>query len=271
MKKVFSITNKYIVLATPLILYTLLTSIYVAISFNGKIINMLISLIVFGLMTVTFVAGWFNMIKLAIVDSESENPNLLMKFFPSGVGEYFLSALGAMINVLFLTIVALVCSYYIGMAVVGDPNISAEALTKAFESTEALKSFLVALTPEQLSKLNQWNLVLLCAMTIYYFVLMFYMPALFLKNKNPYRAFFISSRDLFSRKFLLNLGIYTLIFVINFIIAMLTALFANNSIMHFIMTLINFYFVTLVAVGVFYYYNNNFVKPQIGQNVDMRV
>ena len=80
MQKVFNLTNKYIVLSTPLILYSLVSSMYLLVSTGGgKLINLLLAIIMFVLMTGAFIAGWFNMIKSAITDPDREDPNSLLK------------------------------------------------------------------------------------------------------------------------------------------------------------------------------------------------
>lgn len=271
MKKVFELTNRYIVLGTPLILFSLLSSVYIALSAHGALINLIIAFVLFGLMTAAFVAGWFNMVKLAAIDPEPDNPNSLFKYFTSGVGEYFLPSLGVLINVIFVSVLFLIIAVFAGIKLIGDPGISPEALNAAVQTPEALKVFLSSLTQEQLIKINAWNLLLLVTMASTYFLEILYLPAMFFKNKNPFIAFFISLKDLFSRKFVRTLGVYLLIFVINFIISILAALFMGNVIAHFLITLANFYFVTCASVGVFYYYNNNFVKSHIGQNIDTSV
>ena len=49
MQKVFNLTNKYIVLATPLILYSLFSTVYMAVSISGgKIINLIFAFILFS-------------------------------------------------------------------------------------------------------------------------------------------------------------------------------------------------------------------------------
>jgi len=94
MQKVFELSNKYLILATPLILYTLFSSIYLVVSASGgKILNLIFAMLLFVLMTSAFFAGWLNMVKYAIADYYNENPNLLIKEFMSGVGEYFIPTL----------------------------------------------------------------------------------------------------------------------------------------------------------------------------------
>ena len=45
--EIFNTTNKYIILATPLILFSLFSSVYLAASATGKLINLLVAIILF--------------------------------------------------------------------------------------------------------------------------------------------------------------------------------------------------------------------------------
>lgn len=272
MQKVFNITNKYIVLATPLILYSLLSNIYLVVSASGgKIPSILFAIFLFMLMTGAFIAGWFNMVKFAILDSEQEDPNSLIKEFPSGVGEYFLSSLGSVFVMTIITILMLIVSYFIGVHFIGIPDITAESLSKALENTQALKTFVSGLSIEQLTKINLWNILILGTISLTYFSFILYIPALFWKNKNPFIAYFISLKDIFSKHFFKTAGIYLLIFFLNFIISIISTISTGNAIAHFVITLANFYFITAVGVGIFYYYYNTFINPNIGQNIDIQI
>ncbi len=271
MNKVFELTNKYIVLATPLILFSLLSTIYLAVTARGAVINLIIGLALFVLMTAAFIAGWFNMVKAIILDPERDETNFLIKEFTPGVGEYFLPSLGLLFNVMVVSFIILMGASIIGVKLIGNPNISIDALNAAVQTPESLKTFFTTLTKKQLMQINAWNLLLLLSMAFTYFLEILYIPAMFFKNKNPFVAFFIGLKDLFSSKFFTSLGIFILIFVVYSVISILSALFIGNTVMHFLLTLANFYFITCSAVGVFYYYYNNFVKSQIGQNIDKRV
>ena len=185
--------------------------------------------------------------------------------------EYFLPSLGLISNQLIFIIASLVISYYAGMHFIGDIGISAETFSKALETPETLKLFVSSLTLEQLSKINAWNMTLLFAIGLSAFVVMLYIPTLFFKTKNPYTAFIVMLQDLFSKKFFKTLGIYLLIIFINTVISIFLAVFSSNIIMHFIFTLINFYFITAVAVGIFYYYQKEFVKSHLGKYIDTEV
>lgn len=269
LKEGIKLTNKYIILATPLILFSLFSSLYVLFSLKGNLMNVLTAIALFILMLAAFLSGWAYMLKLAVSNSQNEEPNALIKEFPAGVGEYFLSALGLLFNILVLSVLFLFLTYFLGMKLIGDVGISSAALSTAFESTEALKNFLISLPKEQIIKLNLWNLLIFTTMGIEYFLLMFYLPVIVFKNANPFKAFFISLRDLFSKAFFRNILLYFLLFFSYTILSILTTIFSINVVTHFIFTLINFYYLVFIAVLVFRYYYINFVR--IGGNLDKTV
>jgi len=268
-KESFGLTNKYIILATPLIFFSLISSLYILFSLGGSIIGLLIALALFILMLAAFLSGWGYMIKLCVSEDEREEVNSLIKEFPAGVGEYFLPVLGTIFIIFAVSSLLLSATYFTGMKLIGSIGIPAAAFSGALESSAALKSFLMSLTDEQLFKLNAWNFLLFAGMVVEYFVIMFYLPALFFKSKNPLKAFWLSLKDLFSRKFLSNIFLYILLSAAYFVISLLTTLFGANVIMHFIFTLVNFYYMVFAAVLIANYYYKNFVK--IGGNLDKTV
>jgi len=267
-KEVFKTTNNYIVLATPLILYSLFSNVYAAISANGKLISIIFAIILLTLMSAAFIAGWFKMVKEAINDSYSENPNLLIKDFLSGVGEYFIPSTGVVIVISLFSILALIGAFLVGHNLIGDIGITVEQLNNAMSSSEELKLFISSLSDVQYIRISQWNLLILSTMSLVYFLLIFYLPALFYKNKNPFLALFIGIKDLFTRKifFVFFLTLSALFFYL--FLSMLSAVTMHNLILHFIVTLLNFYFIIWISVYIFSFYNNNFVKSHLGQNVD---
>ncbi len=268
-KASFGLTNRYIILATPLIIFSLLSSLYLLFSTAGSLISLGIAVVLFLLMLAAFLSGWFYMLKLAVLEEEKEDTNLLIKEFPSGVGEYFLSVLGVQLNVFILSGILLTIAYFLGMKFIGNLGISAEAMSGAFETIDTMKKFLMSLTEDQLLRLNLWNFLLFGAMGLEYFILMFYMPVVVFKEKNPFKAFFISLRDLFSRKFFHNVLLYVLIFVSYSILSVLTTLAGFNVVTHFVFTLVNFYYMVYVALLICKYYYENFVR--IGGNLDKSI
>ena len=248
-KNSYKITNKCIVLATPLILFSLLSSLYILFSTGGNAISITCALILFVLMLAAFLSGWFYMVKLCVNNPDMEDINSLFKEFPSGVGEFFLSVLGALFNIAVVVAVLFCISYFVGMKFIGSVGISAAAMVGVFDSVENLRSFLLSLSEEQLFRLNAWNLLLLVTMM--------------------FKAFWISLKDLFSRKFLSNVFLYSILFVSYFVLSILSSIFAMNVFTHFIFTIINFYYTVFVAVLLFNYYYNNFVK--IGGMLDKEI
>lgn len=264
-------TNKYIVLATPLILFTLISNLYFFIVASGKIINLLIGIVLLFFMCGAFIAGWFKMVKSAVNDEEDGNPNSIMKNFVSGVGEYILPSLGGIAITFIAFVIVSAISYFIGMKFIGDPGINPQELRDAMLNTAALKSFLEALTPEQIAKFGNWNLLLFISVNLYYFIIMLYFPTIFYENKNPLIAFGISLKRLFNKKIFKSIILFVIVAFLYFLLSLLSVLFGNNLIMHFLLTLLNFYFITAVAVAVFSYYNKNLMQSQLGQNVDLTI
>lgn len=273
MKKTLELTNHYIILATPLILYVLISNIYMAATIgSGKIILMLFSLILLMLMGAAFLSGWFNMIKIAISESlRKEQPNSLIKEFPIGVGEYFLPMLGGLFIMLLFSSIIMVITYFIGINAIGEVSVTLDSILKASQNTTALRAFVAGLSTEDLMKINLWNILIFVSMTVTYYLLFLFLPAIFFKTKNPFIAFIKSLSDLFSKKILKTSALFLIIFVINFFISLFSALFGANLFMHFALTLFNFYFITAASVGVFLYYKENFVENLLGKNVDVKI
>ena len=271
LSNVFNITNYYIVLATPLILYSLLSQIYLAISINGKIWQLLCAFIVSSLMFITFLAGWFNMIKIAVSTPIKERPNTLLNDFAKGVGEYFLPVNGAVFNVSIISVILLILAVLWGNKFIGSLNISPDTVSTAFQTPETLKAFLSTLTPDQIQKIKSWYLILTLTTTSTFFLIMFYLPAMFIETKNSFKSLIISWKRLFSKKFINNIGILILITITYLFISILITLSTENLLFNFITTLINFYFIIIIFVGIFYYYNETFCQEHLGQNIDESV
>lgn len=242
------------------------------VSLKGRgLIGVVFSILLLFLMTTAFLAGWGRMLKSAVTDCADSEPNSIIKDFAPGVGEYFIPACGLLGVICLINILVLVLSYIAGIHFIGHLGISADAFAKAFVSIESLKLFVASLTAEQIIKINLWNMLLIASIAVTYFILMFCYPALYFDTKNPLKAIFLSVKHIFSRKLLVAAGIYLLIFFINIVISLCFALTAGNVILNFIMTLTNFYFISCVAIGIFYYYNETFIKLHLGKSIDKYV
>lgn len=264
----FNLANKHIILATPLILFSLLSTLYILFSMGGNDIGKLIALFLFFLMLGAFISGWFFMVVKCIKEPDID-PNELITEFPAGVGDYFIQSLGFIVISSIVSIIFIAIACIIGIKTIGNVGFSLSAMSDAMTSAATLKAFLMTLSKEQLIKLNCWNVLLFFTMSLTYFVLMFYPPAMFFKNKNPFMAIYIEVKDLFCRKIITNILLFVIIYAIYMLISIITVIAGNNVIVHFIITLANFYFLVFAVICIFKYYYMNFV--QIGGNIDTKV
>ena len=262
------ITNDNIIIATPLILFSLISGLYLIFSASGSKAGILFSVFLFFLMTAAFISGWFFMITRAVKEPDIQSGQIFSEF-PSGVGEYFLSALGIIFQTVVISVLIMIAAFIAGKKFIGAPGVSYEQFSQALVNVESMKTFVNSLSQEQLIKINNWNMLIFFAMIINSFILMLYPAVVFFKNKNPFKAFFIALKDTFGHRFFKNAGIFLLIFVLYMLISLGSVLTNNNVILHFIFTLINFYFATYTGVLVFNHYYSNFVK--IGSNIDTTV
>lgn len=265
----FKITNEYIVIATPLILFSLFSSIYLIISSRGNSLSLAITAILFLLMLGVFLSGWLYMIKKVVMNPKAEGNDRLFFEFPAGVGEYFLNILGMIFVIALVSVAIIIFVAFLGKKFIGDPGITYAQMTEASASVEAMKTLLNSLNPEQLSRFKNWNLLLFFGILFQYFIMMFYSSSIFFKNKNPFKAFWITIKDTFGRKILKNILLFTLILISYTVLSILTAVFGGNVFAHFLLTLLNFYYIAFVAILIFNYYYSNFAK--IGSQVDTSV
>lgn len=275
--KAFKITNDNIILATPLVLFLFLLSIYLGVSKSApsNLSSAVLLLVTIIFMLSAFCAGWFYMVKKAveldkrdfIIDEDKAKASFsLIKEFPVGIGEYFIPFLGAMLfyGVLFLTISFI--GGWLGLHFIGKPAITLIQLKAAMESAVAMKALISTLSNDQLANLNAWNFLIMGLMALCSFVTMFWAVHIVSKTKNPFKAFFQSVGFTF-KHFLSALIIFMYISLINFAVSLLNAVAMVNQIVYFISMLVYFYFVVYVVVLVFLYYDRENDK-QDGQKIE---
>lgn len=264
--KAFRISNESIILATPLVLFLFLLSIYLGIAKNAPVNfpSLILLIITLLLMVSAFFAGWFYMVKRAvdldkmtfIIDEDKAKASLgLLKELTAGIGEYFLSFLGASIFYFILVVLLGVSIYKFGMHTIGDVGIKLETLKLALNSTEAMKSLISSLSVEQLTKLNAWNLLIFGAMALFSFMTMFWAPQVIVKTKNPVIAFFKSIAFTF-KHFLPSVIIFVYISFINFVVSLINAVAVVHPLVYFLSMLVYFYFIVYVVVLIFLYYDS---------------
>lgn len=267
-KESFNITNNNLNLATPLIIFSLLSSLYLIFSASNNVGAMVFTIILLILMLSSFLSGWFYMVTQTIKNYDNNTQTVSLADFATGVGEYFLNVLCMLLNMIFLFLIISIVSFVIGKHFIGHLGITSIQLVNALSSVETTKQFVLSLTDEQILKLNLWNTLIFVDSIIYYLLILFYATTLFFKQKNPYFAFVISIKDLFCKHLLKNIGLLVFIFAVYMLISMLSAIFATNNIMHFILTLVNFYYITFSVILIFNYYYSYYIK--IGSVIDTK-
>ena len=237
-KNAFKITNEGIILATPLILFIWLITIYL--TFAKGVVDTLpeaVSAVITLLCMVgAFCAGWFYMVKESIAlskkefildeDRAKEILNLIKKI-PAGIGKYFLSFIGMSLITLGIFAIFAICIYKLGMHFIGSIDFTAEQIKNAMSSPQDMKVFLDSLSIEQLYKLGNWNLLFMAASTLMSYMLMLWIPEIIYQTQNPLLALFKSIKKLFV-KFGKSIALFLYLTLLNLVIS-----FANTfSLLH---------------------------------------
>lgn len=269
------ITNNNIILATPLILFMLIVSIYSVIlqTMSSSPVMYFLFLMTLGLMIAAFAAGWFYIVKKAIEndrisatkDEKIKKSFDLMNLMVTGVGENFLSFLGALFLYVLILLTFLIFGSFIGVKLIGNLNFPIEQLKPALVSAEATQAFIQTLSAEDLLKLTKWKYLILIGGALFSFITLFWSVDIVKFNKNPFKALFNSNKFLW-KNFFSTFLFYIMLFVFNFVVMLVTALLSMNNILYFISMLIYFYFMVYMVVLVFLYYDDNTEKQDYSNN-----
>lgn len=266
-KSSFGIVWKNLILTQPPILFLLVMSLLIG-GFNRFAANSYV-LMVFvaslAFLSIAFLAGWFNMVKKTIAfelddsisseDKAVKSFGLVKHFFP-GVGEYFLPILGA---ILFFIVMLMISSYFslkLGVLLFGAPDV--EFFKKSLEITTApeLQLYMNSLTEEKLLSILGWFTYLFVLQTIAQFILIWWIPALYYKTKNPLVALWLNFKFLF-KKFFPTVGILAFLVFLNIVISLISSVFNVNSLLSLISFLLFFFYVAYYVVLIFLYYGQN--------------
>lgn len=269
-KDSFGISYYNIILATPLVLFMVLVSLYLG--FSRSTVDTLPEMVLFmftlWVMFGAFLAAWFFMVKKAVENSKSvyildedqaKASFNLMREIPAGIGCYFLSFLGFLI--LFVTILVLwgAAVYNAGQSFIGSINLDAAQMKAPISSIQELGVFIDGLSPEQLLKLSQWSFLIFVSNALFSFVFMLWAPEILFSDKNPLTALFKSVKKVFV-KFFKSLKLFIYIAFLNFVLSFLNTFAILNPIAYFLMMILYFYFIVYLVVLVFLYYEREFCK-----------
>lgn len=255
-KDALVLTNKNIVLASPLILFIMFASLYLIIT-PYRAFNIAFILLLFFAMSSAFFSGWFYTVMLAVKEEHSKDDAFsLIKLFPTGVGKHFLQFFLMILLFFVLFTLVVVFTYKTAFLLIGSIGISRPELFFAMSSPEAMSALLKNLTIEQQTKLGQWNLYFILTTTIYSFLVMLWAPEIVFKEQSALHAFVSSVKKLL-QKFFKALTMFSFLMIIYFLIMFLSAI-ANFAITQFIVTVVYFYFLLYAAMLIFLFYKREF-------------
>ncbi len=267
-KETFRTTNEGIILATPLVLFMWLLTLYIAYSKEvvDTIPEIILSAVTMLFMASAFCAGWFYMVKKCvefskknfIMDSDKASESMkLMQALPVGVGKYFLTYVG--VCLIFLAIALLMASilYTVSIPFIKNINFSFSQMATVINSPQDMKAFLDSLPPEQLYELFKLNIFLMVIPSVFSFLMMLWMPEVIYAERNPLLCLFSSIKKVFV-KFRKSLILFIYISLVNGTISFLSTFAFLHPIAYMIMMIIYFYFIVYVVVLVFSYYDREF-------------
>lgn len=267
-RNAFKLTNEGIILATPLVLFMWLITLYL--SFAKGVVDTIpeaaSAFVTLLCMLGAFCSGWFFMVRKTIETSKKEfvldedraraTVNLI-KTIPTGIGKYFLSFIGMFLIFLVLFGLFDILVYKFGIHFIGKIDFSAIQLKNAMASPQEMKVFLDSLTDKQLLKLSQWNLLFMAATSFISFIFMLWIPEIIYKTVNPLMALFKSIKKVFI-KFPKSLALFIYMTFLNLIISFASTFAMLNIIIYMIMMIVYFYFMVYIIVLIFSYYDSEF-------------
>ena len=270
LKKALKITNENFIIVLPFVLFYILLNLYLGYTkyMLDTVLEALIAMLTITFMFAVFLAGWNYMVKKAlelsqkvfVFDEEAVKAHLgLIKTFPTGVGKYFLSFVGVVVIFVVLLILISQIIFYFGINFIGKVDFTLDQITALTSSTKGLLEFVENLPPEQYVILAKWNLLLMTASFVFSYLLMFWMPEIVYRTKNPLMALFKGIAKLF-RKPLKSLGLFLIITLINFVLSFVMTFTLLLPILYFLFAAVYLYYIVYVIVLIFSYYENEFIK-----------
>ncbi len=270
LKSALKITNENFIIVLPFVIFYILLNLYLGYTkyMLDTLLEAFIAILTITFMFAVFLAGWNYMVKKSVelskkvfvFDEEAVKAHLgLIKTFPTGVGKYFLSYVGVIFIFVLLLILISKVIFYFGINFIGKVDFSAEQITALTSSTKGLLDFVENLPPEQYIILAKWNMLLMAASFVFSYLLMFWMPEIVYKTKNPLIALFKGIVKLF-KKPLKSLGLFLLITLINFVLSFVMTFTLLFPLLYFLFAAIYLYYIVYVIVLIFSYYENEFVN-----------
>ena len=265
----------------PLFIWALITML-VAMPLSAKKgidIGFIFSASIVVLCFITFLAGWYNCIKLTVANKNKvfETPEdknkaqfeSLKSFFP-GVGEYILPVGFATILYGGISYGLFVLYKYIAIQAFVTAKIPNEFIKLLGTGTqEEITKFIQTLSTDQLATLSG---IMFGGIIIYFLfeiIILWYAPTLFYTTKNPIAALFKSIIFTFKNLFA-SILIVVVMGIINMFISF-TNVFLGNNFLAIIPMLLSFMYIVYYVLTVFLYYEQAQNNSPLGTQFDRKV
>lgn len=245
-KRAFDFTNKNIILICLLMIFSLITTVFVSL-FKSVSLNVLILYI---LMLVAFFAGFFNIIKNIIQGNSAKLA------FLEGVGEYFLPMLGIGMISFGMYIIFAVLAMQLGTSLAGTKEQVVAALNELMPILQtADTSSLANIEPASAKIYLVIMLSVWIAWGVLSFIILYWVPVLYVDNeRNIFKSFYKSV------KFLLKNFIKTLCFFVGFVLLLVVTTFLSAlaamflPLLEFVFFMLSYYLAVVFIFWVFLSY-----------------
>ena len=251
-KNAWKILKLHSLLTVPFILYLYFMSLVMTKSQNAPTSTVFFIFVIAAfLLTACFFSGWFFMAKNAInnfkeIETKGPNPEIdyafsNLKMFYSGVGEYFIPTIFALVFYLGLLALFMFGIYALGQHLIGEFPLSYSQLKLISTNPQEANNIISALTQKQMTQLSAHSFLFMSAYLFFSFSTMFYFPALFLSSKNCIVAF-IKGFMLTYRNIAVTITLFLFYVLSKTILSILNTLFASNFLLSTACLLIIVYF-----------------------------
>lgn len=263
----FILLRDNIILVQPLIIYMLIIGFLIkpSILITFPSFPSILLIVCIFLLTTAFISGWFYINKVAIEHKNDtyETPEersiasfTLLKYFFTGVGDYFLPV--TFTFVLYLVVLALFSfvSYKIGVHFIGKPELDAETLKHiSTGSYTDIYGYFTSknMTDKHLLNIYNWSLYFSFLSLLFSILTIFIYPVIFYKTKNPIVALFSNLKFVFLNFFDATIIVFFLT-LLNIVLSSINV-FANVNLVFSVISLVlTLFYMNYYILLVFLYY-----------------
>jgi len=262
--KAFNVVKDSPFITLYFVLYLIVLFLIIPVMFAGKNIFLTSILGVLALLlTCAFLAGWFGMIKTAIVTyKKDKTPEEKLEETIKLKNNFFCSVSNYILPVILGFVVFIILLYlhsYISDILFGKIDDVLANISKYANNQEAFKDYLLNLPESTWSTIIKKGMFSYIVCSFLTMVSLFWAASLYLNKKcniNPFSAVFDSIKTMFN-KFFETILIFIFLIVLNFFLMSLQAFYIENVIISFITMILRIYFAAYIIVLIFDLYEEN--------------